>query len=220
MIGLLDTSQDLDVCSAELGAPVEQLFSPLTRFRDRHPDRRKAADNSGFKVFQRTAYEALLEREYHQRDMFRFVTVPDIVASARRTLELFDYWYPRVCMWPLALVAQDGQEDLPIPWELIQAVFIGGTDGFKDGRHAVDIIKTAKAMGKWTHVGRVNDPVRWSHFENLGVDSVDGTGIAQYSHMRIAIRDREEDKQHGLFTQEQITPYEADRPQEMVDVVA
>jgi hypothetical protein len=49
MIALLDTSEDLDVCAGELGCATEQLFSPLTRFSDRYPERKKAADNGGFK---------------------------------------------------------------------------------------------------------------------------------------------------------------------------
>lgn len=220
MIGLLDTSEDLDVCAVELGCAVEQLFSPLTRFRDRYPDRKKSADNGGFKGLDIKAFLALLEREEHQIPMFRFVAVPDIVASARRTLELFEYWYPRLCNWPLAFVAQDGQEDLPIPWDLIQAVFIGGSTQWKMSKHAADIVRTAKAMEKWVHIGRVNDPVRWQHFEDLGADSVDGTGIAQYSHMRIAIRDRKESKQNGLFTPQQLASAEAEGLQEVLDVVA
>lgn len=202
MIALLDTSEDLDVCAEELGVPCEQLFSPLTRFRDRHPERKKAADNGGFKKLDIAAYLALLEREQHQIDMFRFVAVPDIVTSARRTLELFEYWKHKLYRWPLALVAQDGQEHLPIPWGEIAAIFIGGSTQWKMSKHAADIVKTAKAMEKWVHVGRVNDPVRWIHFENLGADSVDGTGIAQYSHMRIAIRDRHKNPQAQLITEE------------------
>lgn len=220
MIALLDTSEDLEVCATELGCGVEQLFSPLTGFNDKAPAQRKAMDNGGFSGLRIKAFESLLERENHQRDLFRFVTCPDIVASARRTLELFDYWYPRLCQWPLALVAQDGQEILPIPWDLIQAIFIGGSTQFKMSKHAVDIIRTAQAMGKWVHVGRVNDPARWQYFENLGVDSVDGTGIARYSYMRIAIRDRKESKQDGLFTPEQLASPEAERPDEVFDVVA
>lgn len=55
------------------------------------------------------------------------------------------------------------------------------------GTHAAAVIKAAKAIGKWVHVGRVNTPERWLYFDKLGADSVDGTGIAQYSHMRQAI---------------------------------
>ncbi len=199
MIAMLDTSEDLKVCADEIGGPVEQLFSPLTRFKDQDPDAMKSSDNGGFKRLDIPAYLALLEREWHQRDMFRFVTVPDIVASARRTLELFDYWFPRLEGWPLALVAQDGQENLPIPWEYIDAIFIGGTTKFKMSQSAIDIIRTAQAMEKWVHVGRVNDPVRWIHFENLGVNSVDGTGLARYSHMRLAIKNRHENPTPQLF---------------------
>ena len=219
MIALLDTSEDLEVCAIELGCAVEQLFSPLTRFSDKNPEGMKAADNGGFKGLDIPAFEALLAREYHQREMFRFVAVPDIVGSARRTLELFEYWYPRLCDWPLAFVAQDGQEHLPIPWDRVDAVFIGGSTEWKMSKHAADIIKTANAMEKHVHVGRVNRPERWQHFEDLGVDSVDGTGIARYSHMRIAIRDRKVSPQHELFDSEQTPPPEAEGLLEVVNVV-
>jgi hypothetical protein len=163
----------------------------------------KAMDNGGFAGLDIRAYLALLEREKHQIDNFRFITVPDIVASARRTRELFDYWYPRLCEWRLAFVAQDGQEHLPIPWELVDAIFIGGSTHWKISKQAADIVRTGKAMEKWVHIGRVNDPRRWMHFEKLGADSVDGTGIARYSHMRIAIRERKDSAQSQLFTAEQ-----------------
>jgi hypothetical protein len=69
-------------------------------------------------------------------------------------------------------------------------VFIGGSTNWKCGEHAVHIIKAAQALQKWVHVGRVNGAERWEHFEKLGVDSVDGTGLARYSHMRRAIAER------------------------------
>lgn len=37
------------------------------------------------------------------------------------------------------------------------------------------------------HIGRVNTPGRFERFEKLGADSIDGTGLARYSHMRAAI---------------------------------
>jgi len=120
----------------------------------------------------------------------RFVVPPDVVADARRTLELFDYWFDRLSAWPLALAAQDGQEHLPITWELIAGVFIGGSSHWKMSSYATAIVKTAKAMSKWVHVGRVNEPQRFRHFQALGVNSMDGSGISQYSHQRIAIQDR------------------------------
>jgi hypothetical protein len=92
--------------------------------------------------------------------------------------------------WKLALVCQDGQEELPIPWQFIGAIFVGGSTAWKCGPHATACIKAAQALGKWVHVGRVNDPARFEHFENLGVDSIDGTGLARYTHMREAIANR------------------------------
>jgi hypothetical protein len=111
--------------------------------------------------------------------------VPDVVASARRTLEVFDHWSTKLLGgWPLALVAQDGQENLPIPWNQIEAIFIGGSTKFKLSTSAADICRAGKAIGKWVHAGRVNVPARFEYFESLGVDSIDGTGLSRYSHMR------------------------------------
>lgn len=194
MIVLLDNGQDLDDCAAEIGGEVGQLLTPLTRYRLRDPSKPFAIDNGGYTEFDADAFMALLRREEHHRDQCRFVTVPDIVGSARRTLEVFGHWKPKLAGWKLALACQDGQEHLPIPWNDIDAVFIGGSTGWKCSDHAVHIIKAAKAMDKWTHVGRVNDPERFLHFEKLGVDSCDGSGLARYTHMRKAIANRNNQK--------------------------
>jgi len=184
MIALLDTSHQLEICEAELGCPVEQLLTPLTRFRPQRPEAKFAIDNGAYSKFEPTEFESLLNREYPRRDLCRFVAVPDVVGSARRTVEVFDHWYEQIGQWPLAMVAQDGQEDLPIPWKHLAAIFIGGSTKWKLSFHAQAVIKAAKAMGKWVHVGRVNEPCRFEYFEKLGADSFDGTGLARYSHMR------------------------------------
>lgn len=184
MIALLDTSHDLTKASQELGCEVYQLMTPLTRFKAQNPRAPFAIDNGAFACFDRAGFESLLKREEHRRDLCIFVAVPDVVASARRTLEVFDRWYDRLGQWPLALVAQDGQEDLPIPWDLLTAIFIGGSTEWKLSFHAQTVIKAAQALGKWVHAGRVNTPARFEYFEKLGVDSIDGTGLSRYSWMR------------------------------------
>lgn len=196
MIVLLDTGQDLGECARELDCEVGQLLTPLTRYVLREPERPWAIDNGAFAKFEAKAFLALLEREKHRQDRCLFVTVPDVVGSARRTLEVFDHWKERLAGWPLALACQDGQENLPIPWGEIAAVFIGGSTNWKCSSHAGQIIKAAKALGKWAHVGRVNHQERFDHFEALGADSIDGTGLARYSHMRKAIASR---SQQPLF---------------------
>jgi hypothetical protein len=199
MIALLDTSEDLKVCEAEIGVRVEQLLTPLTRFKVQYPRKKRAIENGGFVEFREKAYLALLEREAAQMDKVYWTTVPDVPGSARRTLECFEFWYPRLCEWPLAFVCQDGQEDLPIPWEHIAAVFIGGSTSWKLSHHAAAIVKAAKIMGKLVHAGRVNTPGRFEYFEKLGADSIDGTGLSRYSHMREEIWKR--NNMPNLFTE-------------------
>lgn len=199
MIALLDNGQDLDECAAEIGVPVGQLLTPLTRYRLRDPERPWAIDNGGFREVDVSGLMSLLQREKANRKKCLFVAVPDIVGSARRTLEVFHLWYPRLAGWKLALVCQDGQEDLPIPWDLIDAVFIGGSTSWKLSPHVAHIVKAAKVLGKWAHVGRVNDPARFKHFDDMGADSCDGTGIARYSHMREAIAQRNSTVEVSLF---------------------
>lgn len=188
MIALLDNGQDLDECAVELGRDTGQLLTPLTGYRLRDPSRPFGIDNGRFSAgWNADAFLSLLDRNSEHRERCLFVTVPDVVGSARRTLEVFDHWIDRLSGWPLALACQDGQEHLPIPWDQIAAVFIGGSTNWKCSDHAKHIIHAAQALGKWTHIGRVNGPDRWKHFEAMGADSADGTGIARYTHMRQAI---------------------------------
>lgn len=190
MLALLDTSEDLAVCAEELGVPCEQLLTPLTRFKLR--SEHFAIDNGAFARFERAPFEALLEREREKQYRCRWVTAPDVVGSARRTLECWPYWWAKLRDkgWKVALVAQDGVEDLPIPWSELTAIFIGGTTAWKLSKSAADVIRAARILEKWVHVGRVNTPGRFEYFEELGADSIDGTGLAKYSWMRKAIWDR------------------------------
>jgi len=192
MLALLDNGQNLDDCERELGCSVGQLLTPLTRYKLRDPSRPWAIDNGGFASLDIRALRSLLNREVHRRQDCLFVASPDVVGSARRTLEIFERWKPQLAGWHIALVCQDGQEHLPIPWDDIDAVFIGGSTEWKCGPHAEHIIRAAKALEKWVHVGRVNTPERFLRFEKLGADSCDGTGIGRYTHMREAVAGRHE----------------------------
>jgi len=187
---LLDTSQSLDVCASEIGCEVQQLLTPLTRFKLQRPDAKFAIDNGAFSKFNGKNFKSLLNREFDRRNQCIFVCAPDVVGSARRTLEVFDYWKESLSDWPLALVAQDGQQDLPIPWNEIDAIFIGGSTEFKLSKHAEHIARAAKAMNKWVHIGRVNTKSRFEWAEQFA-DSIDGTGLSRYSWMRENIRSEE-----------------------------
>jgi hypothetical protein len=178
MIPMIDVpAHQLQARADEIGAGTYgQLITSLTRHSNRG-DLPFAIDNGAYSGFNVDAFVAVLRRELPNRTRCVFIAVPDVVGSARRTLEAFSFWYPKLHGWPLALVAQDGIESLEVPWNLLAAIFIGGSDAFKDGRDAAAVVKCAKIIGKWVHVGRVNTVRRWRHFQELGADSCDGTGL-------------------------------------------
>jgi hypothetical protein len=187
MIVLLDTSEALDVCAMELGCEVHQLVTPAPGFTRQKEHDWFGFDNGAFGGFNKDRFLSILQREREVKHLCKFVVVPDVVADARRTSEVFEEWKYSLSGWPLAYAAQDGVEDLPIPWKHIEAIFIGGSTAWKLGQHAKAVIRCAQALGKWVHVGRVNTPGRFEYFDNLGADSIDGTGLARYTHMREGI---------------------------------
>lgn len=156
-----------------------QLRTPLTQYA-RAAGVPWALDNGCFASFDRARWERMLEEADADRPLF--VTLPDIVGDAQRTSELFEFFHRRTQELPRALVLQDGIEHVRIPWSEISAVFIGGSDAFKYSPVAFAAAKTARMLGRWVHVGRVNTPARVRAW--LGsADSLDGSGISRYDHM-------------------------------------
>lgn len=184
MIFMADTPQSFEQVTQEIGCPVEQLLTPLTRRAYRGG--MWACDNGAYSAFQGRAFESLLARQKAHIEACRWVAMPDVVGSARRTLECFARWADKLHGWPKALVAQDGQEDLGIPWDEIECIFIGGTTEWKGSDHAMQIAKAARVIGKWVHVGRINTALRMKRWEDVA-DSFDGTGLSRYSHMRMKL---------------------------------
>jgi hypothetical protein len=187
---LLDTQQDklrrrMETSSLIMG----QLLTPLTKYACWGGT--FAVDNGAFSHFHADRFQRLLGRNECRKEQCLFVACPDVVGSAQKTLELFKRrgeWIPDG--WRIAFVMQDGIEDLVIPWDELDAAFIGGKDPWKDSQAAADVVREAKRRGKWTHAGRVNSPDRFEHFQNLGVDTCDGSGVAKYDHMLIRIEER------------------------------
>lgn len=112
-----------------------------------------------------------------------FLAVPDVVGNSEETLNAYEEFRRYFTDWPLAYVAQNGSENLPIP-EDCQAVFIGGMPmldrplkvqkngkivymDWKDSPEAASVIKRAIAMGKHIHIGRVNWYRRFKIFTTL-----------------------------------------------------
>ena len=166
-----------------------QLLTPLTGYRNWEGV--CAGDNGAYSGLDRRKFLRFCKRQESFIDLFRFLAMPDCVGNARRTNELYRYFIelPELQPWrhKWAYVAQDGLEDMDINWSSINALFIGGTNEFKDSASAYDICKTAKAMNVYTHVGRVNQWKRYKQFMDLGCDSCDGSGVSKYDDKLIKI---------------------------------
>lgn len=126
------------------------------------------------------AYQAWLADRADYADRCRFVVAPDVVADASATLALSAPMLPRIRAlgFPAALVAQDGLEDLDVPWDAFDCLFIGGSTEWKLGPAARRLTAEAKRRGKWVHMGRVNSRLRLRYAAGIGCDSVDGTYLA------------------------------------------
>lgn len=106
-----------------------------------------------------------------------FATAPDVVGNAAATLAMSAPMLARIraAGYPVALVAQDGLEALPVPWDEFDVLFIGGTTEWKLSEAAAGLAREAKRRGKWVHMGRVNSLRRMRYAEAIGCDSADGT---------------------------------------------
>lgn len=180
-----------------------QLLTPLTRYASAGCT--FAIDNGSFSRFDARGFTRMIQREESNQDKCLFVAVPDVVGNARRTMEIWHRRHKFVQHWPMALVAQDGIEDMDIPWDDMKAIFIGGRDPWKDSQAALDIVKTAKVLGVHVHVGRVNTERRFRLFDEAGADTCDGSGVARYDHMLEAITaGMEANPQSTLFECEEV----------------
>jgi len=126
-----------------------------------------AADNGSFiKKFDPDVFFPWLERMKPYKNTCLFIVVPDIIKDPAETFDSWNRWIKHFNGWPTAYVAQDGQENLPMPSEF-NTLFIGGSTEWKTGQGAVDCIKQGQAMGKHIHIGRVNWKRRYDLFAKL-----------------------------------------------------
>jgi hypothetical protein len=155
-------------------------------------------DNGCFSEFREKTWRRMVKEAEYNRPLW--VAMPDIVGDARRTVELF-HQFAHVGDVPRALVLQDGIGNVEIPWDKIDAVFVGGSDAFKIAPDAIHACKAAKMLGKWVHVGRVNTAARVRNWIGLA-DSIDGSGLCKYDHMLIDVLRMikgDHPKAYGLF---------------------
>lgn len=114
-----------------------------------------------------------------------WVAVPDVVADHQATRRLFDDWTSHwryeigTIPFPLSFVLQDGCTADEVPWDEIDAVFVGGSTKFKL-RESEPLIREAKLQQKLVHIGRVNTMQRLRFAFDVGADTVDGTSFSMF----------------------------------------
>lgn len=107
-----------------------------------------------------------------------FATVPDVVGDWRGTRSRWDEYRYAVDHLPAAYVLQDDQPCGSVPWDELDAVFIGGSTEYKLSPDARALCDEAHERGKWVHMGRVNSLGRLRVAMDWGCDSVDGNFLA------------------------------------------
>ena len=146
-------------------------------------DRLWAADTGCFGAPQKHSddgYLRWLEKRHHGVDRCLFATAPDVVKDAHATMARSMPMLPRIreVGYKAALVAQDGLEEIDVPWDAFDCLFMGGSTEWKLGVHAKALMREARRQGKWVHCGRVNSKKRYLWSIAQGAHSSDGTFVA------------------------------------------
>lgn len=113
-------------------------------------------------------------------DRCLWAVAPDVPFDAVGTLAESLPWLVRIRELgvPAAFAAQDGCDELGVPWDDFDVLFIAGSTEWKTGLVAEQLAREARARGKAIHMGRVNSAQRLRTAEWFGCDSADGTYLA------------------------------------------
>jgi len=105
----------------------------------------------------------------------RWIVVPDVVADAVATFELWREWEPQLrgIGWPLALAVQDGMSPETVRrYSNPDVIFVGGSNAWKRNTLWAWCQEFARV-----HVGRVNTRKWLWNAHSCGAESCDGTGF-------------------------------------------
>lgn len=167
------------------GVDIGRLLTPREFSRaSETPDLgfRWGADNDAFQSFDPIAFGRMLHAVTGLTGGL-FVATPDVVADADATLSQFERWSPEVreTGQPVALVLQDGMDVPTVPWGEFDAVFVGGSSEWKMGEAAARLVRHARTLGLWAHMGRVNTFKRIQWAAAIGCQSFDGSGWSRFT---------------------------------------
>jgi len=126
-------------------------------------------DNDCFNgPFKQDRFNKFLKRNESKRGSCLFLVMPDSIGDPVGTLKLWHEYAPQYIGWPLAFVAQDGQESMEYPaaneWSTL---FIGGSTEWKMSEGAKQCVEYVQSLDKHIHIGRINSYKRFKHFADL-----------------------------------------------------
>jgi hypothetical protein len=152
-----------------------RLIVPNAGMREPYDGLPWAADNGCFTAFDEAGYVKMIDR---LPSGGLFVTAPDVVGDHDSTMKLWADWAPEIRRRGLVagFVLQDGCKELPDA----DAVFVGGTTKFKLSETVRRLVRQAKKLGLWIHMGRVNTRGRVSYAASIGCDSIDGSSASRW----------------------------------------
>jgi hypothetical protein len=135
-------------------------------------------DNDAFvawrdkKPWDEAAWREMLEWVRMTGHTPMWAAVPDVVADKEATIKNWPQYAPIIesLSWPKAFCVQDGMKPEDVPSDA-DVIFVGGSDGWK-----------FPSLPMWTehfprvHCARVNTVEYFERCEQLGCESIDGTG--------------------------------------------
>jgi hypothetical protein len=155
-----------------------------------------ACDNGAFNGFEEKPFCEMLIKTTRVNRKPMWICVPDKLEDAEETLRLWFLYKKRVSEYgPLAFVVQDGMEPSDVPHGA-SCVFVGGSTAWKWNN-----ANKFKGVCEFLHIGRVNSLDKLEFCNDIGADSVDGTGWFRARDKKYydMIRWFEGDEQQRLF---------------------
>jgi len=139
-------------------------------------------ENFDWDIYKKMIKFAMAQVKVGVLDSLQFFAIPDQPFDWKATLTKYhahkkDVDKLRQIGAPAALCVQDGADVGNIPWDGIDAIFIGGSTDWKTGDEVREIVKAARKRNMPVHMGRVNTLQRMNKASIMRVGTVDGTTL-------------------------------------------
>lgn len=126
-----------------------------------------AGDNSCFTdAWTEELFIAWLQMMQPYMETCLFIVAPDVLGSWYDTWNRWHIWQPKIKQmgFPVAYVGQDDQGIDQVPWDTMDAYFVGGTDDWKDSADSLALVTLCRRDSIRVHLGRGNTRPRLQAF--------------------------------------------------------